>query len=249
MNRFDNPFHDLWLTEILSPIDFVRMFSPKIVEFAEDLFGTGNVIIRGRQGSGKSMLLRLLDTKTRVAYAQAGENCPIPDNRPFISGSVNLTRSNVSSMSGRLSKSPDRKEKLWAARTFADFLNYSLASNLLQGLMSLAEAQKSDTNLIQILPVNLSEDSQLELVHRISTDSTWYGALEGCGQLSEVISRLSDRISEYLGYFNFNKDKLDPFTENSKTEIGKPISKLADSLRESRVLPNDCLVYFKNRPT
>lgn len=37
MQRHDNPFHDLWLTEILNPTEFVNMFSPHIVKHAAEL--------------------------------------------------------------------------------------------------------------------------------------------------------------------------------------------------------------------
>jgi len=36
--RFDNPFHDLWVTEILDPWAYVRMFSPILVSDAESYF-------------------------------------------------------------------------------------------------------------------------------------------------------------------------------------------------------------------
>ena len=86
MDRTNNPFHDLWLTEILKSEEFVQLFSPEVAKLAEDLFGKGNVVVRGRQGSGKSMLLRLLDANTRIAYAKSNERNPIPDKRKLYYG-------------------------------------------------------------------------------------------------------------------------------------------------------------------
>ena len=245
MNQFDNPFHDLWLTEILSPQDFVRMFSPKIIEFSEDLFGTGNVVVRGRQGSGKSMLLRLLDTNTRVAYALSGEDCPIPPNRSFFCGSVNLTRANISSMSSRLPRNPESDDKEWAAATFSDILNLSLAVDLLRNLSELANRQRKEESLRSILEVDLSTKAQRQLCEDLNSDTSWYGIFEECKSVADILKTSRIRLDHYRAYFNFNLDDLDEEVLKTRAEVGEPASKLAESLRSSGIIPDDCLVYFK----
>ena len=245
MNRFDNPFHDLWLTEILSPTDFVRMFSQEIVKYSENLFGTGNVVVRGRQGSGKSMLLRLLDTSTRVAYEKSTESSPVPPDCKFIAGSANLIRINISAISARLPQELAREEKEWAAATFADFLNYSLALDLLQNISDLGGLQGNDARIRNILPIDLSEEAQQSFCQGLANDDSWYGEFVNCNSLAEVVRNCRGRLKRYRAYFNFNTDSLDTSVEKSKTEIGKPLAILADCLRESGVIPSDCLVYFK----
>lgn len=245
MNKLDNPFHDLWLTEILSPTDFVRMFSPIIVEFSEALFGRGNVVVRGRQGSGKSMLLRLLDTKTRVAYAESGIDNPVPPNRSFICGSVNLTRSNFSAISVRLPQELERAGREEAATTFADFLNYSLALDLLQSVMALGEGQISNPGLRSILQIDASTAAQKRFCTALGKEGGWYGAFATCTLVEDILRTIQARLDHYRAYFNFNVDALQSQVRTTRTEIGEPISSLSNCLRSSGMIPEECLAYFK----
>lgn len=245
MNQSINPFHDLWLTEILKPEDFVQMFSPKIVNYSKDLFGTGNVVVRGRQGSGKSMLLRLLDTRTRIAYALSEERNPVPENHSFICGSVNLTRANISAMSSRLSCPPEDDERAWAAATFSDILNYNLALNLLQDLIFLDSEQKRNSSLNSILNICLNEGAQERFCDDLNSDDIWYGSFQNCKNFGELISVIQQRLDQYRSYFNYNVESLNKDVIQTRTEIGEPVSKLAESLRASGIIPKDCLVYLK----
>ena len=245
MNRFDNPFHDLWLTEILSPTDFVQMFSPKIVEFSEALFGSGNVVVRGRQGSGKSMLLRLLDTKTRLAYARADVTNPIPVDRTFICGSVNLTRSNFSAISARLPREVTRADIEDAAATFSDFLNYYLGRSLLRDILSLGSGQATEPSLRDIVRIDTSKRTQRRLCTVLNRDASWYGMFSGCTALPQLVERMQHRIDHYRAYFNYNIEVLDANVRRTRTEIGEPLSVLAECLRAAKVIPDECLVYFK----
>ena len=204
MNRFDNPFHDLWLTEILNSRDFVQMFSPNIARLAEDVFGSGNVVVKGRQGSGKSMLLRLLDTNTRLAYARSSEPNPYPPELQFVAASINLTKSNFSAISARLGRSQPRDERDWAAATFADYLNYYLAQDLIKNVINLKRIQDVDQKALEVLPLSLNQRSEAEFVSMLSRDDSWYGALDGCSTLDELEQRINSRLTEYRSYFNFN---------------------------------------------
>ncbi len=245
MNKFDNPFHDLWLTEILNPDEFVRMFSPKIVEFAEDLFGTGNVVVRGRQGSGKSMLLRLLDTSTRIAYARSKERYPVLEKNQFICGSVNLTKSNVSAISSRLPLKPERGDKEWAATTFSDYLNLLLALDLLRNVVELGSDQEGEKTLQSILKVNLTESAQELFCEALNLDGSWYGIFSSCRNLADVAMCIRKRLEHYRSYFNFNVDELNESVSKTRTEVGEPISVLAEGLKSSGIIPTSCLVYLK----
>ena len=245
MNKFDNPFHDLWLTEILSPEEFVQMFSPKIAEHSENLFGPGNVVVRGRQGSGKSMLLRLLDTRTRVAYAQSGELSPIPKKRSFITGSANLTRLNVSAISSRLPREPTSSQLKEVATVFSDFLNYSLALDLLQNLLELGKKQVEEINLRTILQLNLSDVAQKNFSVALNQDQSWYGTFECCSNVRDVVICMRKRLDHYRAYFNFNTEDIDDHVLRTQTEIGEPLAMLADCLRSSGLISPQCLVFFK----
>lgn len=246
MNRFDNPFHDLWVTEILAPNDFVKMFSPIIASDSEELFGTGNVVIKGRQGSGKSMLLSLLNTRTRVAYSRSGQKYPAPNNyKTFIAAGVHLIRDNARIVASRLSEQPIEKRQNWAATTFADYINYILVQDLIANVKYLAEEQMVDGVLKDELPITWTSKSKQILTNKIMSSSAWYDYLQDCHDFEQIENKINNRITEYRKYFNFNVDELPPEVESTKTDIGEPAAALAEALRQSGVIPENTLVYLR----
>lgn len=247
MKRFDNPFHDLWVTELLSPTEFVKMFSPNVASHAEELFGTGNVIIKGRQGSGKSMLLGLLNTKTRIAYARSDENYPAPAgcSNCFISAGVHLIKDNARMVSSRLKEQPEDRRKEWAATTFADYINYLLARDLIENLFFLVKEQAVDGVLKEEIPVYITESKSRKVANKIKNTDAWYGYLDDCCSLEDILEKIRHRISSYKRYFNFNSDRLPVEIESSKTDIGEPVAVLAEALRSSLVVPEGCLFYLR----
>lgn len=246
MNRFDNPFHDLWVTEILAPTDFVKMFSPYVVKFSEEIFGTGNVVIKGGQGSGKSMLLGILNTRTRIAYSRAGETYPAPlKYTNFISAGIHLIRDNARIVASRLLEIPENKRRIWAATTFADYLNYLLAEDLLANILFLNDEQQTDGVLRSEIPININEKTKSRLVAEIKSSDAWFGYLDDCSNLESIHNKISNRLIEYRRYFNFNSDAIPFEIERSKTQIGEPVAILADGLRKSGVIPANALVLLR----
>ena len=73
-----NPFFELYVGDRMSSREFVDIFSPFLVGHAEALFLPGNVVVKGVQGSGKSMLLTLLRPEVRLEYDRVSENFPVP---------------------------------------------------------------------------------------------------------------------------------------------------------------------------
>ncbi|EGH96813.1 ORC-CDC6 family AAA ATPase [Pseudomonas syringae] len=246
MNRFDNPFHDLWVTEILAPTDFVKMFSPYVVAHSEELFGTGNVVIKGRQGSGKSMLLSLLNTRTRIAYARANEVYPAPEKyKNFIAAGIHLIRDNARIVASRLLEIPPERRKDWAATTFADYINYLLVEDLLHNIIYLFEEQSKDGVLKSELPIAWNDNTKLKLVKHIKSSDAWFGYLDDCKNIDDIIKKISKRLIDYRKYFNFNTDKLDSDIEQTKTRVGEPAAIVADSLRLSGIIPQKALVFLR----
>jgi hypothetical protein len=246
MNRFDNPFHDLWITEILEPHGFVKMFSPYVANQAEAMFATGNVVIKGRQGSGKSMLLGLLDTRTRVAYARSQEKYPAPAKyRNFLAAGINLTRDNARIVTSRLSELPSEKRRDWAATTFSDYVNYLLVNDLLNNIAYLAREQQMDGALRGELPVDFSEEKLDAFTHMVCSANAWYGYLAECETFDEIRKRVTSRLTKYRRYFNFNDPDLDHDVETSKTDIGEPVAVVADCLRNVGIIPALTLVFLR----
>lgn len=243
--KVENPFHDLWITEYLNPEGFVQLFSPLVADDSEQLFSSGNVVVKGRQGSGKSMLLSLLETRTRIAYAR--EKVPYPAKgalRGFISAGVNLTRDNAKLVVARIVEVPENHRKNWAATTFADYVNYLLTINLLEEVLFLAREQSKDGVLVTETPVDLAEGREAALVSQIVRAEEWFGYLDGCLTIEQVLKRCRTRLVCYRRYFNFNGD-LPSDVETTKTEIGQPAAVVADALRSTGVLQASTLVLLR----
>lgn len=99
MSKVINPFHTLYLTEGVEAVDIPALFSPVLVQHVQALFLPGNVELRGMQGTGKSMLLSLLDTPVRLRFweqrsrrpGQPTTDDPLPvEHRRFIGAGINL---------------------------------------------------------------------------------------------------------------------------------------------------------------
>lgn len=245
--RFDNPFHDLWVTEILDPGAYVRMFSPLLVSDAEELFSTGHVVLKGRQGSGKSMLLNLLETSTRVAYARSQINYPVPvKQRQFISAGVQLSRQNASLVASRADEIPEDQRLQIIATTFSDYLNCLLCLDLLKNVKYLAAEQEEQPNLLEEVAVDLSAKSQKKLFELLFDGEAWVGLIhKNCTSIDQAIGEIEDRLRSYRNYFNYNIDKLSHEIESTRSQAGVPMAELAAALRESGVLPSNTLVLLR----
>ena len=97
MSNLRNPFHTLYATEGINELDFPAIFSPTLIPLVLPLFQPGNVMLSGTQGTGKSMLLALLDTDIRLAFWKH-EKHPFPVESAFcgyVGASINLSNSLV----------------------------------------------------------------------------------------------------------------------------------------------------------
>ena len=122
-----NPFFELYVGDRLSSSEFVNIFSPFLVEHAQALFRPGNVVVKGVQGSGKSMLLSLLKSDVRVEYARAKTPFPVHGEiSKFIGAGINLAHSNAIDF-GYRAISNDANE---TALFFADFVKYTVLLDL-----------------------------------------------------------------------------------------------------------------------
>ena len=93
MKNLRNPFTTLYVTERMDESKFPSLFSTTMVPLVTPLFEQGNVVVKGTQGSGKSMLLALLKTSVRVAYAKSEKHdYPVedPELNQFIAAGINL---------------------------------------------------------------------------------------------------------------------------------------------------------------
>jgi hypothetical protein len=233
MNYNINPFQQLYFADDLpSKQDFVELFSEVPLQAAiNPIFQGGNVVLLGTQGCGKSMILSLLRPETRIAYAKAGKEFPVAENlRSFISAGVNITRSGIHELVQVTLNRGDDADMRELPLYFADFFNYWVMDDLLKSVTTIGSHPE-----VFGTKVDLSE--MPAFVKLIVTQDCWFGALKDVKSLIELQERIASRIGIYRRWINGNLPETNPalYIQQSKTNIGEPIARTADCLRESGV--------------
>ena len=84
-------------------------------------------------------------------------------------------------------------------------------------------------------------------MHKITKQDCWFGTLEGVNTIEELEQRIGNRIMFYRNWVNGNLADLQPpnSVRSSKTNIGEPIARTADSLRDSEVIKADVPVLIR----
>lgn len=239
-----NPFHELFVTDSAPAEDFVRYFSPFLVPHLPELFREGNVVLKGTQGCGKSMLLKLLQPEIRVAYARkattGGEalEFPVPaELRNFIGAGINLSKSGVLDIAQMLSARPQPLELQELTALFGDFLNYWLLRDLLTSLEFIAGERAVFGKLVD-------PDRFDSFVQSITEQDCWFGYLKHCRTFEDVKRRIGERVLNYRSWTARNKT-LDSSIAESKTAIGEPLSRTAECLKEAGVIGRGVSVFLR----
>jgi hypothetical protein len=239
-----NPFHDLYLSEAISEDQLVELFSPVIVKHSGVVFESGNVIVRGLQGTGKTMLLNLLRPDSRLAYRRAGVSFPVPLRAArFVGAGINLRKCGVLEFAQHLDKGMGKKEVQELALLFADFVNYWVVADLLATVTRLLASQ--DQALLQEIGLNGSPDQLRIFGETICRDPCWFGAFQEVRNFEELVRALELRITTYRRFLNLNIDKPPQHIVETKTVIGDPILKCVEALRASGVLSEATKVFVR----
>jgi len=237
MDHRRNPFQELYVTETVRPDSFIKLFSDFLVEHALAIFQPGNVIVRGVQGSGKSMILNLLKPEIRLAYMAANEEFPIPQNLSrFVSGGINLTRSPAVDFGQRSIEGADQDDLQMLPLYFADFLNYWIVVDILHTV---------DTLSANCTEMGLEREHLDSFAEVLASKDCWFGYLEGVQCYSDLGKKLNGRVRQYCDFLNFNTRELDDAVKSTKTSIGEPISRVAEALWESHVVPKDMPFFVR----
>lgn len=228
-----NPFQVLYVTDSADPGAFVNLFSDIPVVHASALFELGNVVLKGTQGSGKSMLLNLLHPSIRLAYARAQIPFPI-DTPQFIGAGINLTLSGALNIGQR--PIGDAQEELFPLY-FADYLNYFVFADLLNSLELMSENAEVFESA-----VNGSKLDRFAKV--IAGDDCWFGYLDECCDFNSLKSKIVERLTAYRRFHQYNGD-LPAQINETKTGIGEPLSRAVDALRASNVITKDTPFFVR----
>ncbi len=240
-----NPFHEDFATETTSPADFVRLFSPKPLSLSTDvlsLFRTGNVVLTGVQGCGKSMLLALLSTDIRLAYEAAGVAFPVPTQiSQFISAGINLTHSGAPEFGQRSIDSDPTLDKQWPLY-FGDFVNYWVVRDLIATIVRYR--QPDGTNVAKQLALNLKSDALNNFAQQLSKHECWSGYLAQVSSFEALRTAVGHRLRVYRDYLNYNCSMPSDISE-SKTTAGEPVSVASELLRTCNVIREDTQVFVR----
>lgn len=243
MNYTINPFQQLYFSDDPeSESNFVQLFSNVPLQTViNPVFQRGNVVLLGTQGCGKTMILSLLRPETRIAYAKVGIEFPVDKNlRNFISAGVNLTRSGIAEIVQVTLHRDEAADSRELPLYFADFFNYWVVDDLLKSVETIG------AHLAVFGPiVDLSRTAHF--VEMIAAQDCWFGALQGVRTIADLKQRIADRIEIYRRWVNGNLPSREPpeSVRMSKTNIGEPIARTANCLRESGMIADEVPILIR----
>ena len=244
MTKPTNPFNALYITEGIGPEEFVDYFSPLLVSDTRQLFERGNIVLRGVQGTGKTMLLALLKPEIRIAYAKAARPFPVEELgrelSRFIGAGINLQDSYATAFGNRPIRQDD-DEPGELAIYFGDFVNYFVVRDLLCTLNKLRAADGTVKDLGIATDLSQYDD----FAQRIARDECWFGSLKSVKDFDSLKDCLTSRIRTYRSFFNYNFDEIPVELRESKTTAGEPISAMAVALWECGIVPNDVNIFVQ----
>lgn len=239
-----NPFHDLYLSEAISEDDLVRFFSPIIVDHSGVIFEPGNVVIRGLQGTGKTMLLNLLRPELRLAYHRSGVPFPVPVRAAqFIGAGINLRKCGILEFAQLLEKNISPKQFQELSLLFADFFNYWIVADLIESILLFFQTEQQD--VYKAVGLKGTSANLDDFAKKLAADECWFGALDGVSTLATLKLKISERISGYRRYLNLNVDELPVSITETKTVVGDPILKTVDALRAAGVLDGKTKIFVR----
>lgn len=241
MSGLRNPFHTLYVTERVNELDFPAIFSPTLIPLVLPLFQPGNVMLSGTQGTGKSMLLALLDTGIRLGFWRDKKNpFPLePELCRFVGANINLSTSLVLKFNERSFGDDDNVARSQAV--FSDYFNTWVIRDLFQSLQHLiADAPKSS---LRDCGVNANANNLEMAVKEIAGTDECGGLTGRAATIDEAVGALSKRLRSYLDFINFRIDQIPQDIWATITGIGEPISIAANVLRATGVLNRDTEVF------
>ncbi len=254
MSSMINPFHTLYLTEGVGEFDFPVLFSPVLIPFVEPLFLPGNVLLKGMQGTGKSMLLSLLDSNVRLAFWENDRKKlstkfptgdPLkPADRRFIGAGINLSYSKALKLNELvISKDPRENAQLTRAY-FADFVNCSVLRDLLGSLQKLVTQLVIREGQDRLSEIGLCGDvERLEAAAQKLLKHPTCDFLAGNETVVEIREALDRRLHDYRRRINSPRNQLPDIVDRTRSLLGEPLEAAAELFRDEGVISPDTHVF------
>ncbi len=232
-----NPFQQLYVGEKVDPEEFVEIFSHKLVQHAMPLFQPGHVVLSGVQGSGKSMLFKLMQPEVRKAYATMGKEFPIPgDSSHFIGAGININTARCNEFGNRRAEAVGSTQELM----FGDFFNYVVCLDMIRSVTTLgAEPSISSELNLKLEPRRISD-----FVRHVCESDVWEGYLRGVEDLDALTAKMRTRVALYRRYMNDNDKTLNAEVASTKTSAGEPMKVLVNALKASGAVPKAVEFYI-----
>lgn len=242
MNITINPFQQLFLSDDRQTEEsFVELFSDKVLQTAiHPIFQGGNVVLKGTQGCGKTMILNLLRPDIRIAYSNQGKRFPVDEKmRNFVSAGINLTRSRVTDLL-QITLGKEDADIRELPLYFADFFNYLLVDDLLSSVETIGRHPGVFEDIVDFANVEA-------FVEAVAKQDCWFGALEGVRTMGELKERVARRIDIYRRWVNGNLPETDSARgiARTKTNIGEPVARVAECLRRTKVIAAEIPVLIR----
>lgn len=232
-----NPFNELYLSEAIDdPALYLRWFSPTIIAGeAKALFRRGNTVLRGSNGVGKTMLLRLFSPHVRASYwATLGHDrwhIPMPN---ALAIGVNFIHAGFGSLGRRrLADESSVNRQQWAL-VVGDLLNYYLINQLLTTLLFL---QRDGSVVAQRLGADVSSPTLDRFATLLGGNACWFDALTSVRSFQDLCAAVRGRIAAYRSFINWNTKSLPRRISATKTVIGAPVLESRDALSRTGVVP------------
>ena len=219
-----NPFTTLYVTERLDQADFPALFSPILVPNITPLFEAGNVVIEGTQGTGKSMLLALLQTKIRLAYAESSRHTyPIEDKAlcQFVCAGINLATNQALRSAARWKKDDEGRDNELRL-CFIDYVNTWILRDLLESI----DLMLSHSRLLWE-PLGLGEgrDAFNASIVEMGMSPLIPILVQESPTVQVAVHQLSLRIDRYLQFFNGRPKDLGNDIRDTQTQsLGQPVA-------------------------
>ena len=231
--RMDNPFNKLYLSEVIDDLSlYSEWFSPTLLRSqADSIFARTNTIVRGSNGIGKTMLLRLISPQARAAYLEAPGDFEYPQSLVSTVGvEVNFQHGGFGSLGHREVNSAARENAAQWAFLFSDLLNYYIVDRLLDTLQFLKGAGNRVAD-----EVNAQLDDRVldQFAVTLARKSCWFGGLPDVRTFGGLKEQTRRRIEQYAAFVNWNTDHLGEAIQRSKTSIGQPVLAAREAMVES----------------
>ena len=234
-----NPFNELYLSEAIEhPAVYSRWFSPTIITGeTETLFRKGNAVLRGSNGIGKTMLLRLFSPEVRAAYLEDPADFVFPHSLEKTIGlNVNFLHTGFGALGMRaLDKDETVNRDKWGL-VFGDLLNYYIVEQLVGTLVYLNGPGRLVADGVGI---RLSTQLLDRFASVVVGDPCWFGALGTVSTVGGLRDALRKRIECYRAFINWNIARLPPEITRTKTVIGAPILTARAALLVTEIMDDD----------